>query len=128
MPWLFGSLGVSQVVYQVTAWLPIKNETRVLNYRLALLAIVPALVSLPSVPLSISLWLPLFSIRLFISWSILLAQAPLLRIPPFLWVDCNNTLDLQFMFAPLAPSPTQPQLLPVVHGSGSLPSAKGIYS
>lgn len=40
--WL--SLTMSQVVYQVTAWLPIKNETRVLNYRLALLAIMPALV------------------------------------------------------------------------------------
>lgn len=40
--WL--SLSVSQVVYQVTAWLPIKNETRVLNYRLALLAIMAALI------------------------------------------------------------------------------------
>lgn len=51
-----------------------------------------------------------------------------LGIPPSLLVDCNKTLAVQFMFAPLAPSPAQPQLLPVVHGGGSLPSANGIYS
>lgn len=66
------------------------------------------------------------STGLFIFVSISLTST-LLAVSLHLSVDCNKTLALQFMFAPLAPSPAQPQLLPVVHGSGSLPSAKGIY-
>ena len=128
-PWLFGTLCVSQVVYQVTVWLPIKYETRLLNYRLALLAIMAALVC--RWPLSFSLQFSLaphfFYWLLYLPFHLTCSNF-LLHIPPFLLVDCNNTLVLQFMFAPLAPSPTQPQLLPEVHGSGSLPSAKGIYS
>lgn len=56
--------------------------------------------------------------------SVLPSRCSPLCITPSLSVDCNKTLALQFMFAPLARSPAKPQLLPVVHGSGSLPPAK----
>lgn len=114
---------VSGGISQVTVWLPIKNETRLLNYRLALLVC--------RSPLSLSLNLFItpthtFDLPLYLSFHLTYSYSPYPSIFPL--VDCNKTLALQFMFAPLAPSPAQPQLLPVVHGSGSLPSAKGIYS
>lgn len=45
----------------------------------------------------------------------------------FCWLTAITHWSLQFMFALLAPNTIQPQLLPVVHLSGSLPFVKGIY-
>lgn len=125
--WRF--LHVSGGISQVAVWLPIKNEPWLLNYRLALLAMMAVLMCHSPLSLSKSLCPPPplpSSTGLFIFVSISLTST-LLAVSLHLSVDCNKTLALQFMFAPLAPSPAQPQLLPVVHGSGSLPSAKGIY-
>lgn len=59
VPWLLGTFHASQVVYHRSAvWLPIKNETWVLNYRPALLAIMAVLVCHSPLSLSQSLFVP----------------------------------------------------------------------
>lgn len=126
--WLFGTLRVSQVASHrsLSGW-PLNMKHRFLitdrdfwQWRLHSCV----------TPLSQSLFFSRSSSKLFFlsisffSSHLLPSQYPSI----FFLVDCNKTLVLQFVFALFAPSPAQPQLLPVVHGGGSLPSAKGIYS
>lgn len=129
VPWLFGTFCASQVAYHRSlSGCPLKMKHGFLitdwhfwqswQYSYVTPFSHSLLVSLSSL---------LFNWPLYPSFHLTYSY-PLPCIPPSLLVDCNKTLALQFMFAPLAPSPAQPQLLPVVHGSGSLPSAKGIYS
>lgn len=122
VPWLFGTFCTSQVVYHRSmSGCPLKMKHGFLITDWHFWQSWPySCVTLFSHSLRVS---P----GLFICLSISLTHT-LLSVSLHLLVDCNKTLALQFMFAPLAPSPAQPQLLPVVHGSGSLPSAKGIYS
>lgn len=123
-------LNISGFNLQVTVWLPIKNEPRLLNYRRALWVIMSVLMCHCPLSLKVSLSppsLPPSSTGLFSFVSISLTHA-LLAVSLYLSVDCNKTLALQFMLAPFALSPAEPQLLPVVHCRGSLPSTKGIYS
>ena len=130
VPWLFGTFCASQVAYHRSlSGCPLKMKHGFLitdwHFWQSWLysCVTPPLSLLPS-PF---VFPPMFDWPLYLSFHLTYSCSPLC-IPPSLLVDCNKTLALQFMFAPLAPSPAQPQLLPVVHGSGSLPSAKGIYS
>lgn len=126
VPWIFGTFCMSQVAYHRSlsgCLLKMKHGFLITDWHFRqswpYSCVIPFLDSLFAPPPS----LQLASLSFFPSHSYFL-----LGNPPCLLVDCNKTLAVQFMFAPLAPSPAQPQLLPVVHGSGSLPSAKGIYS
>lgn len=120
-------LCVSGGVSQVTVWLPLnmKHGFLITDWHFwqsrMFSCVIPFSLLYPGLFFSF-----LFLSRVCIFPSISLTQTS--SSGSFLLVDCKKTLVLQFMFAPLAPRPTQPQLLPVVHGSGSLPSAKGIYS
>lgn len=129
VPWLFGTFCASQVAYHRSlSGYPLKMKHGVLITDWHFWQSWPYSCVTPfSHSLRVSLSSPPFDWPLYPSFHLTYSYS-LLCIPPSFLVDCNKTLALQFMFAPLAPSPAQPQLLPVVHGSGSLPSAKGIYS
>lgn len=131
VPWLFGTFWASQVAYRRSlSGCPLKMKHGILItdwhfwQSRPYLRITPTsfFVTPPPPPDT-----RMFDWPLYLSCHLTYSYSPLC-IPPSLLVDCNKTLAQQFMFAPLAPSPAQPQLLPVVHGSGSLPSARGIYS
>lgn len=129
VPWIFGTFCVSQVAYHRSlsgCLLKMKHGFLITDLHfwqlLPYLCVFPILHSVSDHPHPL-----LFNWPLYLFFHLTYSYF-LLGIPPSLLVDCNKTLAVQFMFAPLAPSSAQPQLLPVVHGSGSLPSAKGIYS
>lgn len=131
VPWLFGAFCVSQVAYHRSlSGCPLKMKHGFLITDWHFWQSRPCSCVTPfshSLSLQGSLSSPPFDWPLYRSLHLPYSYF-LLCIPPCLSLDCNKTLALQFVFAPLAPSPAQPQLLPMVHISGSLPSAKGIYS
>lgn len=121
VPWLFGTFCVSQVAYHRSLSgcpLKMKHGFLITDWHFWQSCV-------PHFSQSLRVFPPHPGLTgLFIRFSISLTHTLLSVSLHLLLVDCNKTLALQFMLAPLAPSPAQPQLLPVVHGSGSLPSTK----
>lgn len=134
VPWIFDTFDVSQVAYHrsLSGWpLNMKHGFLITDWHfwqswwyscVTLLSHSLQVFFFAYPPIAVLIGLLIF---FFIS----LIQTSFSVLPCFSWLTAIRhwTCSLCFLSFSLQ-SPNQPTLLPVVHGSGSLPSAKGIYS